>query len=346
MNNFINKTLLNSLKRLYKTPNNALSSASSLPDVIVQNQHENDIKIYKKQTPSVLDPCDDEEVQHIAPYLKPTFNFAAYVNKSETLQELVKLGVNLHKLEKKTDVPEFILGLKFETDIKEHVILLHDLGLTVEQIGVILTKNPFILKECLDDLKVRINYLESKKFTAEMIVRIIALNPFWLSFSTRDIDKKLGFFQKTFSLTGDEVRYLTAKQPKLITYNQRHIKKSIFTLKEEMGFTDEEYKRILLQKPRLFMNDHKKLLKTFEYLHNTMKISLETIAQMPDVLGCRLFRLQQRFEYLQRLNKVQFNPKQPGYISPALIVSGSDSEFASQVAQTSIQSFNTFLQTL
>lgn len=77
-----------------------------------------------------------------------------------------------------------------------------------------------------------------------------------------------------------------------------------------------------------------------------MKISLETIAQMPDVLGCRLFRLQQRFEYLQRLNKVQFNPKQPGYISPALIVSGSDSEFASQVAQTSIQSFNTFLQTL
>ncbi|KAL3280975.1 hypothetical protein HHI36_004200 [Cryptolaemus montrouzieri] len=62
---------------------------------------------------SVLEKCE-EDLSHIATYLKPSFNFAAYVNKSETLQELLKLGVNLYKLEKKPEIPQYILGLDLE----------------------------------------------------------------------------------------------------------------------------------------------------------------------------------------------------------------------------------------
>ena len=63
-----------------------------------------------------------EDISHIAPYFQPSFNFAAYVNKSESLQELVKLGVDLHKLEKKKDVPNFLLQLNFESDMKAHIM--------------------------------------------------------------------------------------------------------------------------------------------------------------------------------------------------------------------------------
>lgn len=132
-----------------------------------------------KITKSVLEP-GDEDISHVSTYLKPTFNFAAYVNKSDTLQQLLKLGVNFHRIEKNLEAVQFMLSLKFE-DIKEHIIFLNNLGLTTEQIGYIISRNPLLLKEDLDNLKVRINYLEYKKFTSETIIHIIKSNPFWLS---------------------------------------------------------------------------------------------------------------------------------------------------------------------
>lgn len=129
----------------------------------------------------VLQECK-EDISHVAPYLQPTFNFAAYVNKSETLQQLVKLGVNLHKIEKNVDAVPFILKLDFERDVKNYIRFFHDHGVSLEDVANILTRNPFILKERSEDLNVRINYLESKRFDKEMISRILSCNPFWLSF--------------------------------------------------------------------------------------------------------------------------------------------------------------------
>lgn len=131
--------------------------------------------------PSVLEPCR-EDISHVAPYLKPSFNFAAYVNKSETLQKLVHLGVELYKLEKKPDIAQFILQLDFERDLKKHIIFLTDLGLQTEDLGKFITKNPLIFKEDLDNLEVRINYLKYKKFNNEMILRIVQDAPTWLNF--------------------------------------------------------------------------------------------------------------------------------------------------------------------
>lgn len=59
---------------------------------------------------------------------------------------------------------------------------LHDLGVPSDELGAFITKNPWIFKEDLDDLQVRVNYLQSKKFSAEMIARIVRRNPCWLSF--------------------------------------------------------------------------------------------------------------------------------------------------------------------
>ncbi|RZC36136.1 mTERF domain-containing protein 1, mitochondrial [Asbolus verrucosus] len=299
----------------------------------------------KESENSVLEKCQ-EDISHVAPYLKPSFNFAAYVNKSETLQELVKLGVQLYKLEKKAEIPAYILQLDFERDIKNHVIFLSDLGLETCDLGSFITKNPLIFKEDLDNLAVRINYLKFKKFDEKMILRIIQDNPTWLNFSTQDIDKKLGFFQKNFSLTGNEVRELTTKKPRLITFDLNHIKLNTFVIEEEMGFSPEETKQILLHTPKLFMKNQNNILKTFEYVHKKMNIPLETIVQMPQVLTCREFRIKQRHMFLEKLNKIQFDPKKPNYISLTTLVSGNDSHFASEIAGSTIQAFNAFLKSI
>ncbi|CAG9864465.1 unnamed protein product [Phyllotreta striolata] len=281
----------------------------------------------------------------ISKILRPGAVSSMYVNKSDILQQLLKLGVELYKLEKDPEGMKFILTLKFE-DIKDTIIFLKELGVETQQIGYIITKNPLLLKESLDDLKVRINYLQYKKFTPEMITRIIENNPVWLTHSTKEIDDRLGFFQKTFSLTANNVRALATQCPRLITYQMDKVKLNLFVLKEEMGFNDVEIKKILLNKPNLFKNSQVRLLKTFEYLHNTMKIPLETIVREPEVLSCREKRLKERHSFLAKLGRDQYDPKQPNYVALTTLIKEDDVVFSTEVAKSSVQTFNNFLKSI
>ena len=196
----------------------------------------------------------EETLEDFPSYFTPTFNFAAYVNKSETLQKFVELGVDLSKLEQRKGVPMFVMRLDFERDCKKHLFFLHDLGLPAENYGSFITQNPLIFRESIDDLETRVYYLRSKKFSIEQVRDVVNRNPFWLNFSTRRIDRRLGWFQKNFMLTGNDIRFLTCKQPKLITFNLEQVRSANFSIKELMGFEKDELKVLLLGKPRLWMN--------------------------------------------------------------------------------------------
>ncbi|XP_056649172.1 transcription termination factor 3, mitochondrial [Diorhabda sublineata] len=296
-------------------------------------------------TESLISKPQRMEISEISKILRPGALSSVYVNKSEILQELVKLGTKLYVIEKEPEAIKLILSLKFD-DIKDTIIFLKDLGIEIEDIGNLITKNPFIFKENLEDLKVRINYLQYKKFTSEMIVRIIRNNPFWLSHSTADIDNRLGFYQKNFMLSGNEIRSLTTKCPRLITFSLDSVKCNIFSLKEEMGFTPEEMKLIILRRPQLFKSGRYKLLQTFDYLHNKMKIPLETIVETPEILSCRERRLRERHLFLVKLGKNQYSPKKPNYIGLKTLISGTDAYFSTEIANSSVQMYNEFLKSL
>lgn len=138
------------------------------------------LQVTSKQNKSPL-TLSSEDVSEIRPYFPESFNIAAYVNNSETLQNLLHLNVNLSKIEKRPHVVNKILKLDFERDMKSHISFLKDyVGL--DNTGKFLTKNPLILCEPLEDLQVRINYLKSKRFTINEIQQIIIKNPFWLMF--------------------------------------------------------------------------------------------------------------------------------------------------------------------
>lgn len=73
------------------------------------------------------------------------------------------------------------------------------------------------------------------------------------TYSTIRIDRRLGYFQENFKLTGEEIRHLTTKKPTLITYNLKHVICNSFIIKEEMGFKEHEVKQLMLDKPKLWM---------------------------------------------------------------------------------------------
>ncbi|XP_012254010.2 transcription termination factor 3, mitochondrial [Athalia rosae] len=292
-----------------------------------------------------LEECT-EDLSYITPDFPVSFNFAGYANKSPMIQKLVQLGVDFSKLERRKGIMKFLLPLDFEKDMNLHLRFLNDCGVSVDQLGYFLTKNPLIFKEDLDDLHTRIRYLRAHKFTLEMISRIVGRNPYWLMFSTKRIDARLGYFQRNFSLNGRDVRILATKQPRLITYSLAAVRENIFAVAEEMGFSQDEQRQILLEQPQIFMKSRSHLVELFDFAHNIMKLPHDIIAEQPHILTCRLHRLRQRHMFLVTQDRAQYDPQKPMYVSLKALVSKSDAEFSMDVAKTTVQIFNMFLKTL
>ncbi|CAG4968012.1 unnamed protein product [Colias eurytheme] len=328
---FFVRVFKNNLKVTLKQKSYYCSGVAKITDLSIQNN-------------SVLNSCSDD-LSELAPNHPVSFNLAAYVNNSELLQNLIHLNVNLAKIEKKPFIVKKILKLNFDRDVKKHIFFLKDY-VTAECIGEFITKNPLILCESIEDLEVRINYLQSKYFNLQQIKHIISKNPFWLMYSTIRIDKRLGFFQSSFGLTGREVRELATKQPRLITYNLHHIRTNTFVIKEEMGFTEAETKTIILNKPKLFMLNQRSLLERFNYIHNTIEIPHEIILKNLNVLEYRNFIVKQRHLFLKKLGRAQYNPTQENYVPITALCVDTDVEFCKKYAKSNVDDFNTFLKTL
>ncbi|EFN76111.1 transcription termination factor 3, mitochondrial-like [Harpegnathos saltator] len=286
-----------------------------------------------------------EDLSDIGPYLTSTFSFAKYANKSRIIQELVKLGVELYKLESKEGMVQYILGLDFDRDVKPYITFLYDCGVPADYLGHFITKNPYIFKEDIDDLHTRIRYLRAHEFNINMIKTIICKNPRWLLHSTKDIDGRLSYFQTNFKLKGNEVRIFTVKGPKVVTYHMMHIMANTFSIKQDMEFNDKQMKQLLLRMPRLWVKNRERLIRIFEYVHDEMKLSHDLIVQSPHILLCRKNRLQQRHMFLVEMKKANYDPSKPLYVSPRALVSGTDVDFCRNIAKTSIDVYNEFLKT-
>nr|CAG4638695.1 EOG090X0C5Y [Cyclestheria hislopi] len=282
----------------------------------------------------------------VSPQPLPSFNVASYVNHSELLQEMVKLNVEIYRWDKKQEIHEIVLKKDFNTDVRPVIQFLVDNGLKAEDLGKFFTRNPMILDQDLDELQTRVNYLQTKKFSRDDIARVLTRNPFWIMFSTTRIDARLGFFQRAFRLSGNEVRSLSRKEPRLITCNLWNVKEMTFGIREEMGFDERQVKTLFLSKPKLWMKSRETLVDRFDFIHNVMKLNHETILKFPAILTCRDFRLKQRHQYLCFRNRNQYDPCKENYVSPLDIIRGSDADFCLQVAHSSVIDYNNFCKTL
>ncbi len=130
----------------------------------------------------------------------------------------------------------------------------------------------------------------SKGFTHKMIAKVIRGEPRWLELSVPEIDKRLGFFQKSFSLTGDEIRKLSMRLPSLIVWEgtPTQVVTNHDFLVMLMGFEKAECKRMLLNHPEIYMQKFEdKLHDAFDVLHNDVGFSHEMLARFPEAMTAR-----------------------------------------------------------
>lgn len=127
-----NKVLAHHLSRrssvLHEVIRNRRTFSSSIttepfPHTEEKNISEYDLDFHEhKPVESVLEePQQLPDLSHIAPELRPTFNFAYYANKSDVIQKLIDLGVDFHKIEQKKKLPTYLLKLDFEKDVKPYI---------------------------------------------------------------------------------------------------------------------------------------------------------------------------------------------------------------------------------
>ena len=124
----------------------------------------------------------NKDFEGVSSFLGPSFNLAAYVTKSELLQQMLKLGVSIYHWERMQDVHSWILKKDFNMDVQPVIQFLVDKGVSPDSLGRIFTKNPFIFNTTPEEREIRNNYLLHKKFDKETIANIYTKNPFWLVF--------------------------------------------------------------------------------------------------------------------------------------------------------------------
>lgn len=122
----------------------------------------------------------ERRIRSLKPTIRPVvYNLAYFANSSQVLKTFIEMGVSIREWDKNTAIGSFVLQLDFERDVKPRLLFLHDIGLAAEAHAQIITKNPMLFKESIDDLKVRVEYLKSKKFTDDAIRAIITKAPRW-----------------------------------------------------------------------------------------------------------------------------------------------------------------------
>lgn len=299
-----------------------------------------------------LDPFSQVEQSHkkyledLNPPLKRSFNLAAYVNQSRTLQELVKLGVSLYDIENTNmRAASHLVKLDFDTDCVPYIKFLVDNGLKAKNLGRFLSEYPAIFQQHLDDLQTRIDYLEWKLFSKEMIAKALNRSSRIIYYKTKTTDYKLGQLKIEFFLPAEIVREMVVKYPPIITLPVEQYKVINFTLKEEFSFTIQEIHKILRCKPDLLVIPRPTLIDRLDLLHNTMEFKHSVLAKFPKLITSPIIETRHRFEYLKALKRNQFDPSKPLFVPPTALYNISDEMFCSKYAKTAMEDYKLFLKT-
>ncbi|KAF2349733.1 Transcription termination factor mitochondrial/chloroplastic [Trinorchestia longiramus] len=325
--------------------NTSLTSPNAAKDEVQLNSSTSTNTAVSTRVPKLTALEKLKRLDEILPKVSQSFNLATFVNRSPVLQQFVKLGVNVSEYDKDVEKASYVLLLDFETDVKPHLFFLYHLGVPPERWARILTKNPYILKEDLDVLTTRVQYLRSKKFSQNDIATL-ASYPNWLSNSIESIDTKLAFIQKMFDLNGDEVRAVATRLPRIVFSDQMTIMDVYHLLSDEYAFTKAQLKRLFLNNPRFFHLCKYQTRAKMKLLIDKMMIPVDMVVKFNKVLTCRLHVLDNRHYFLKSLERAQYDPKLPRFVSLDALAVLPDELFATTVAKSTLEAYRCFQKTL
>lgn len=295
-----------------------------------------------------LPQVDKAQLHEQLPVLNPTYSLTTLVNDSTTLRKLVDLGVDLSQWETRGGLKGagLALSLDFDGDVAPRIQFLVDLGVHPDRLGHIFTNGgPELLKTDMDALKTRVEYLQWKKFSKKAVVKIVTECPEWLNHTVADIDRRLGYFQSSFELTGDGVRSLATSGPDLVVWKGVHMAvERVKFLLTELEFSKGQIRRILTRAPEVFKNwDEGEVRETCEVL--CQMYTNGVMLHEPQVIALPKHDVRIRHEFLTFLGKAQYDPQTAGYVPPQSLLL-DDEAFCARYAKVPLRIYHKFLLTV
>ena len=178
----------------------------------------------------VLDPnstvVERYFIKSIQPELPPTFNLATYANHLDIIKHLVKLGVNIQRLERDREVAKYLITLDFEKHVMPYLHFLVRCGLRRDDLGNFLTENFKVLQENLENLQKRYDYYRKMKFSKKQITEMMLVYPKMINYPIDIVDAKLGYLQRYLKLKPVFVRQMLYNCPSILKTDRVHLEVS------------------------------------------------------------------------------------------------------------------------
>ena len=286
-------------------------------------------------------------IAEMYPSIRPfTFDLAYLINESATLQRFIEMGVDVYRWNQPNAKAKYVLTLNFERDCLQHLVFLNELGIKNKHLADFLSYNPWIFKETLDDLRTRINYLESRGFQPDSILTVLQRAPFLLNLSTKMIDLKLNWFAKKFQVTNEQLTDFVTRAPKLLTLPLQGISDTYFKMNTQLAFEHVDLQRLFRAYPKLLIYDYKLIELNFDFLFNEMNIPRERFVAYPPILKQSFQQLRTRCLYLKYLQRQQFDPTKPNFVSLKDLCLKTNELFCQSVCKTSLAHYLNFMKTL
>lgn len=279
-------------------------------------------------------------------------SLAPYVNHVPLLRVLVDVGVDLFEIEcKYPAVPRHLLRLPY-AEARTKIRWLVSIGFTPDSLGDYLTRNPYVLLQNLEDMKARVNYLASIKFTHKEILKLVSEFRFWLNIDVKTTEKRLDAITGLFGLRKSMMRKVLVKEPRLLMFGLGPIKRIWDLLTKEFGLSVDEVKGMLMEDPRLFIMDSRVLIANFGYATRVMGVQPTQLVQQPLLLRVAPHALRSRHEFLRTLGRARYTETQPAGKGLALnevialpdLLLASDAEFAERAARVTPASYDIYLR--
>ena len=141
-------------------------------------------------------------------------------------------------------------------------------------------------------------------------------------------------------------RASVTQRPKLITLPLKIVADMRFALIDFMCFDKATVRRFFVDYPRLFTKEHAQVEANFIYLTQVIKLTHEQIAHYPPILCASLLLVKTRYALLKKLDKLQFDPTQAGFVSLKALVEPVNESFCKKTAKITLDEYDKFLKSI
>jgi len=324
---------------------NVFERELSVPKNVQSNQDIHEIHRSNVDPFSPVESVHAPIIDNINPPLKKSFNLASYVNHSNVLQELVKLGVSLYDIESlNPDAAKHLLLLDLR-DCTKYLKFLVDNGVKSSNVGRFISEFPEIFQLPIVELQSRLEFFKNNGFSTLQISKGLNRSSHLIAHKIETIDYKLAEFQAQFDMPAFILRSTISKYPPILSHSVHQYKVIKFCLAEEFGFRTSEIHVILENQPKTIDFVRRELSRRLDLVHNTMKFSHSTIKKFPKLITGPDIEMRNRFLYLKKLKRDQFDPRLPLYVQPSALYNGTDEDFCKNHAKTTVDDYKLFVKT-